>query len=277
VLIVGAGPGGLECARTAVERGHDAVIYEKESFVGGQMRFLLSLPGRSEPGNILDWLEREVRRLDIQIKLSQPVTDDTVDTILAEERPDAVVVATGARAARDGRSGLTTEPIPGWQGSNVFTYEDLLNGIPDRLGKRLLIVDELGERTAPGIAEKFAEGRKVTIVTRWPNVFHMWGVYWNEIAWVYGRLDELGVRVVPSSWVKEIRQGGATCFNVFSAREWDEAADSIILITMKYSNMEPYKLLKAKGVKSVHLIGDAKAPRHIGDAMRDGYAAAREI
>jgi 2,4-dienoyl-CoA reductase-like NADH-dependent reductase (Old Yellow Enzyme family) len=277
VLIVGAGPGGLECARTAVERGHEALIYEKESFVGGQMRFLLSLPGRSEPGNILDWLEREVRRLDIQIKLSQPVTDDTVDTILAAERPDAVVVATGARAARDGRSGLTTEPIPGWQGSNVFTYEDLLNGTPARLGKRLLIVDELGERTAPGIAEKFAEGRQVTIVTRWPNVFHMWGVYWNEIAWVYGRLDELGVRVVPSSWVKEIRQGGATCFNVFSAREWDEAADSIILITMKYSNMEPYKLLKAKGVKSVHLIGDAKAPRHIGDAMRDGYAAAREI
>ncbi len=277
VLIVGAGPGGLECARTAMERGHDVVIYEKESFVGGQMRLFRSLPGRSEPGHILDWLEREVGRLGAQLKLSHPVTEATVDAILAAEKPDAIVVATGSRAARDGRSGLTTEPIPGWEGSNVFTYEDVLNGAPDRLGKRLLIIDELGERTTPGIAEKFAEGRKITIVTRWPNVFHMWGLYWNEIAWVYGRLDELGVRVVPSSWVKEIRPGGATCFNVFSSREWDEAADSIILVTMKYSNMEPYKLLKAKGLKAVHLIGDAKSPRHIGDAMRDGYAAAREI
>jgi 2,4-dienoyl-CoA reductase-like NADH-dependent reductase (Old Yellow Enzyme family) len=277
VLIVGAGPGGLECARTAMERGHDVVIYEKESFVGGQMRLFRTLPGRSEPGNILDWLEREVGRLGAKVKLSHPLTEATVDTILAAEKPDAIVVATGSRAARDGRSGLTTEPIPGWEGSNVFTYEDVLNGAPDRLGKRLLIVDELGERTTPGIAEKFAEGRKITIITRWPNVFHMWGLYWNEIAWVYGRLDELGVRVVPSSWVKEIRSGAATCFNVFSSREWDEATDSVVLVTMKYSNMEPYKLLKARGLKTVHLIGDAKSPRHIGDAIRDGYAAAREI
>jgi hypothetical protein len=218
-----------------------------------------------------------VRRLGVQVKLSQALTEGTVDAILAAEKPDAIVVATGARAARDGRSGLTTEPIPGWQGSNVFSYEDVLDGGAARLGKRLLIVDELGDRTSPGIAEKFAEGRTVTILTRWPNVFHMWGLYWNEIAWVYGRLDELGVRVVPASWVKEIRPGGATCFNVFSSREWEEAAESVILVTMKYSNMEPYKLLKAKGVKTVHLIGDAKSPRHIGDAIRDGYAAAREI
>jgi hypothetical protein len=105
----------------------------------------------------------------------------------------------------------------------------------------------------------------------------MWGLYWNEMSFVYGRLDELGVRVLSSSWVKEIHAGGATCFNVFSSREWEEAADGVILVTMKYSNMEPYKLLKAKGVKPLYLVGDAKSPRHIGDAMRDGYAAAREI
>ncbi|MBI2962946.1 MAG: FAD-dependent oxidoreductase [Deltaproteobacteria bacterium] len=277
VLVVGAGPGGLECARTAAERGHDVVIYERDAQIGGQMRFLRALPGRSEPGNILDWLEREVRRLDVPVKLSRPVTEETIDAILAAEKPDAVVVAAGARPARDGRSGLTTEPIPGWQGPNVFTYEDVLNGAATKLGKRLLIVDELGDRTAPGLAEKFAEGRQVTILTRWPNVFHMWGLYWNETAFVYGRLDELGVRVVPSSWVKEIRPGAATCFNVFSSREWEEAADSVILITMKYSNMETYKLLKSKGVKAAYLVGDAKSPRHIGDAIRDGYAAALEI
>jgi 2,4-dienoyl-CoA reductase-like NADH-dependent reductase (Old Yellow Enzyme family) len=278
VLVVGAGPGGLECARTAVERGHEVVVYEKDAVVGGQMRLIRSLPGRSEIGNILDWLDREVRKLGVELKFSHPVTEDRVDAILAAEKPDAVVVASGARAARDGRSGLTTEPIPGWERPNVLSYEEVLNGAPHELGKRLLIVDELGDRIAPGIAEKLADGkRQVTIVTRWPNVFHMWGLYWNEIAFVYGRLDELGVRVVPASWVKEIRPGGARCFNVFSSREWDEAADSVILVTMKYSNMEPYKLLKAKGVKPLYLVGDAKSPRHIGDAMRDGYAAAREI
>jgi 2,4-dienoyl-CoA reductase-like NADH-dependent reductase (Old Yellow Enzyme family) len=278
VLVVGAGPGGLECARTAAERGHEVVVYEKDDVVGGQMRLLRLLPGRSEPGNILDWLEREVQRLGVTLKLSQAVTEERVDAILAAEKPDAVVVASGARAARDGRSGLTSDPIPGWENPNVVTYAEVLNGARADVGKRLLIVDELGDRIAPGLAEKLSDGkRQVTIITRWPNVFHMWGVYWNEMSWVYGRLDELGVRVVASSWVKELHARGATCFNVFSSREWEEPADNVILVTMKYSNMETYKLLKGKGVKPLFLIGDAKSPRHIGDAIRDGYAAAREI
>lgn len=278
VLIVGAGPGGLECARAAAERGHRVVVYDKENGIGGQMQIMRKLPGRSEPMNILDWLEKQVRALGIELKLGRALGADNADAILTEERPDAVVVATGARAARDGRSGLTTEPIAGWEGPNVFSYEDVLDGRRASLGRRILIVDELGDRITPGLAELFAgQGKQVEVVTRWVNLFHMWGVFWNEIGPVYAKLDELGVKVVPCAWVKEIKGSKVTCFNIFSTREWETAADSVILVTMKYSNMDPYKLLKAKGVKPLYLVGDAKAPRHIGDAMRDGYAAAREI
>ena len=68
-----------------------------------------------------------------------------------------------------------------------------------------------------------------------------------------------------------------TCFNVFSSREFAVPADAVIMVTMKYSNMEPYKMLKEKGVKPIYLMGDAKSPRQIGDALRDGHTIGREL
>ncbi len=278
VLIIGGGPGGLECARIAARRGCDVALYEKAATVGGQMQLMCKLPGRSEPHNFLDWLEREARREGAVLKCGMEITAANVDEVLRSESPDAVVVATGGRAAQDGRSGLTTEPMPGSERSNVFSYTQIISGERKVLGEKVLIVDELGDRVAPGLAEMLAkDGRKVEIITRWLNVSHMWSVYWNEISWLYGMLDELGVVVIPNSWVKEIGAAGATCFNIYSGREWQVAADSIVLSTMRYSNNDLYHLLKQKGVQPLYLVGDAKAPRQIGEAVRDGHAVAREI
>jgi 2,4-dienoyl-CoA reductase-like NADH-dependent reductase (Old Yellow Enzyme family) len=278
VLVVGAGPGGLECARTAAQRGYEVVVYEREKTMGGQVRLLGRLPGRSEPLNIVDWLEKQVRAQGVELKLGVGLNEQNLDAVLAAERPDAVVVATGARAARDGRSGMSTEPIPGWESRNVLSYEEVLDGARQSIGERVLIVDELGDRIAPGIAELLAgQGRKVEVITRWPNLFHVWSKAWNEASWVYGRLDELGVKVTPFSWVRGIEGNAARCFFIFSGREWETSADSFVLVTMKYSNTGIYTLLKQRGVKPLHLIGDAKAPRHIGDAIRDGHLAARAI
>ena len=90
------------------------------------------------------------------------------------------------------------------------------------------------------------------------------------------KLDELGVRITPLTWVKEITDKGATCFYVFSGREYEVEADTIILITAKYSNTELCGLLHARGM-AYHLIGDAKAPRWILNATHDGYKKGREI
>lgn len=142
----------------------------------------------------------------------------------------------------------------------------------------MLIVDELGDRIAPGIAEMLATQKKeVQIITRWPSLSHMWSFFWLEMPLIYAKMDELAVKITPQSWVKEIGASGVVCYNIFTGREWTVAADDVILVTTKYSNMEPYKLLKAKGVKPLYLVGDAKAPRQIGESVRDGYSVAREI
>jgi len=278
VLIVGAGPGGLECARVAAERGHEVVVYEKGDAVGGQMQLFCKMPGRDEPRNFLDWLERQARNLGVQIRLGSELTPQNADEILRREKPDVTVVATGARAARDGRSGLTTEPIPGWERENVLSYEQILDGNGASIGKRVMIVDELGDRIAPGLAEMLATQKKeVQIVTRWPALSHMWSFYWGEMPFIYAKMDELNVQISASSWVKQINASDVTCFNIFTGREWTANPDNVILVTMKYSNMEPYKLLKEKGIGHLYLIGDAKAPRQIGEAVRDGHALARDI
>ena len=274
-LIVGAGPAGLQCAVTSAQRGHEVVVYDKESEIGGQARLIKKLPGHTLPQTFLDYLDMQIKKLDVSLHLGTEIHGENIDEVLAEEKPDVAVIATGARPAKDGRGPVTTEPIPGWERGNVYTYEDVLLGSA-KLEETILIVDELADRISPGIAELLAEqGKKVEIITRWPSLspnLH----WWLDEFFVMGKLDMLSVKVTPSSWVREITNTGATCFNIYSDREFEVEAGTIILATMKYSNTNTLSLLKEKGV-ACHLIGDARAPRWIWNATHDGYKLAREL
>jgi len=197
-----------------------------------------------------------------------------VRDLVAAEGADEIVVATGARPAADGRSGLTTEPIAGWDGSSVLTYDDVLSGSTS-LGERILILDEHGDRIAPGLGELLArQGKEVQIVTRWPQLSERYLGFTNEISWVYGNLDSLGVKVTANSWLRAIGAGTVTLYNIYSEREWDEEVDNVVLVTMKYSNDALYKALVAAGVGHVQRVGDAVTPRSVSEATREGLRLA---
>ncbi len=275
VLIAGAGPAGLECAMVAAQRGHAVTVYEKETEAGGQARLIKRILDHTMPQTFLDYLENQVRKLGVKIHFGAEITEATIDEVLAKEKPDVVIVATGARPARDGRGSITTEPIPGWDKPHVVTYLDILLGTAEP-GRKVLIVDELADRITPGIAEMLAEeGKEVEVITRWeclsPNLR-----IWLDEPYAMGRLDELGVKITPNSWVKAIDQGSVECFNIHSGREFAVTADTVVLATMKYSNVELVKLLKERNVEC-HLIGDARAPRWILTATHDGYKMGREL
>lgn len=274
VLVIGGGPAGLECARVSSMRGHDVVIYEASDKVGGQVNQFVKLPQRQDVRNWLDWLESQVLKANVSIKIGHKVTEETFRDILDAEKPDEIVVATGARPAADGRSGLTTEPIPGWDAPHVLTYDDVLDG-STVIGERVLVLDEHGDRIAPGLAELLAQqGKQVELATRWPQFSENHLGLTNEITWVYANLDTLGVRMTPNSWIKEISGKAVTLYNIYSAREWREEYDNVVLVTMKYSNDSLYKTLKAAGVPNVRRIGDAVAPRSVSEATREGVHVA---
>ena len=275
VLVIGGGPAGMECARIAADRGHSVVLYEGTSQLGGQVRDFAKLPRRSDVAYWLDWLERQVERSGVSLQLEQQLSADNLETALEQQSPDAIVVATGARPARDGRSGLTTEPIPGWEQDNVLTYRDILAGGAGTCGETVVILDEQGDRTTPGLAELLAaEGLKVEIITRWPNASNHWLSYFNEIDFTYASLDELGVKITPNTWIDSISGTTFNCRNVYSGRQWCQEADTVVLVTMKYSTNDLHQLLASRGFTDLHLIGDAVAPRWISEATREGVRVA---
>lgn len=280
VLVVGGGPAGLEFARLAASRGHRVTLHERSDELGGQTIQFARLPNRAEVRNWLDWLIRQVKASTaVTIRLGSDITETNVADILAADPPDEIVVASGARAAADGRSSVTTEPIPGHDGSHVLTYEELLeDGIPDTVGKRVLIVDELADRIAPGIAEMLAEaGHECEIVTRWQSVGHELLTRWLETSLIYETLDALGVKKTPDSWIYSIGESSVTAFNIYTNRTWEIAADTVVLVTMKYSNTDVIQVLQGSSSVPVHTIGDATAPRQVADAVREATRVAFEI
>jgi 2,4-dienoyl-CoA reductase-like NADH-dependent reductase (Old Yellow Enzyme family)/thioredoxin reductase len=276
VLVVGAGPAGLQCAMTSAERGHHVVVYDRENELGGQVRLIKKLPGMTLPQTFIDYLDRQLQKLGVKVNLGVEINSGNIDQILSTEKPDVVVVATGARPCKDGTAGALCEPIPGWDRKNVYTYEDVLLG-KAQLGDRVLIIDDFSDRKSPGLAELIAgQGKKVEIITGRSNITDPYLSSWDDAAFMMPKLDELGVKITPYTWVKEITEKGATCYNVFSGREFELDLDNIIMVTTKYSNTELYELLKQKRIECF-MIGDARAPRWILNATHDGHKLAREI
>lgn len=151
VIVVGAGPGGLEAARVAAERGHEVVVYEAADEPGGQVNLLTRLPRRREMHGLIAWRLDELARLGVSIHTNHYAE---ADEIIAA-RPDAVVVATG---------GMPPElTLPG--GDLALSSWDLISGAVKPAGRVLIWDDGAGHAgmTAAEIASD--AGAEVELVT----------------------------------------------------------------------------------------------------------------
>jgi 2,4-dienoyl-CoA reductase-like NADH-dependent reductase (Old Yellow Enzyme family)/thioredoxin reductase len=156
VMVVGGGPAGLKAAAVAAQRGHEVVLHEAERRVGGQVLLAERLPGRAEFGGAATNLEGEARRAGARI-----VTGSRVDAaVLSEERPDAVVLATGAVPCRPGLE-LLDEPVvlDAWE--VIRGGERCLAGVARG---RVVVADWRGDWIGLGVALQLAgQGRRVTL------------------------------------------------------------------------------------------------------------------
>ena len=143
VLVVGGGPGGLQAAVTAAERGHHVTLFEKSERLGGQVPVAASVPARAEFLDITRNLVAAAQRAGVDVKTACEATA----AMLHDEAPDAVVLATGAVPNR-----------PWWAGDleRVVDVRDVLEGRCAPTG-RVLIVDELGFHQATSTAELLAD------------------------------------------------------------------------------------------------------------------------
>jgi 2,4-dienoyl-CoA reductase-like NADH-dependent reductase (Old Yellow Enzyme family)/thioredoxin reductase len=277
VLVIGAGPAGLEYARVASGQGHTVVIYERERAVGGHVRAYGALPYRQQYGTIATWLAEQALGNGAEIKLDSPVLSQNIDGILAAERPDHIVVATGARYRRDGFQGQTGKPVSGWESGRCVSWDQIALGQTTAASGEVLVIDEMADVAAPLTAVKLAkDGAKVRLLTRWPMI-GMETVPEVYFHWIMTYLQEANVELITSHTVRQITGDQVEIANVYlptSTRRIN--ADLIVMATARASETEIYHLLQDRKL-SMEAIGCVLAPRTVYEATLEGHRAARKL
>jgi 2,4-dienoyl-CoA reductase-like NADH-dependent reductase (Old Yellow Enzyme family)/thioredoxin reductase len=265
VMVAGGGPAGLEAARVAALAGHEVILYEKESKPGGQFNLAAVPPAKQELCKITGYLCRQAGKAGVTMHFGVEVNP----LLIAREKPDTLIIATGGRPR--------IPEIPGSDRGNVFTAHDVLSGTVDLGSGRVLIIGggmvgcelasylaSTGDNITVGMTE-------VTIVEMRENLATDMFSEGREL--LFRELRNKGVRMITSAVVKEISADGAVI---------ERAGGREILSGMKYIILalgsEPVDTLSGavKGVP-VHVIGDAREPRQVMDAIREGSEIGRNL
>ncbi|MCB2077105.1 MAG: FAD-dependent oxidoreductase [Novosphingobium sp.] len=272
VVVVGGGPGGMEAARVAARKGHAVTLFEKGEKLGGAMALWASIPGREHYAAAIDWWVEELARLDIDVRLGAQVD---ADAVLAQA-PDAVIVATGSRYSKGGRSITHDADLPGSDRAHVYRPEDILEGGVRPVGK-VYVVDGEGYHTGTGLAEMLASaGAKVRFVhAGYSPVSPRNTDNWEE-RYIVGRMKKAGVKLMLSTWISEIGDGTITTYDVHTGKEKVRKADAVVLATGREPVDDIARALEGK-VAQVFTIGDALAARMLAAATYEGQKFARLI
>ena len=266
IMVIGGGPAGMETAWLAAARGHSVTLYEQHEGLGGQVNIMSMLSGLDEIQDVITWRRGQLEKHCVEVVLKTHITPEMV----AENQPDAVVVATGSNPLRNGVSSLTTEPIPGSENKSVVTVHDILLGKAEA-GENVVIFETEGRIKGLAIAELLADqGSKVKIVTTLPFVGFRLDV--SILTLAYQRVLSRGVEFITSALLNEILDKTVVISSLyaFPPQRRKINADTVVLITGGKANEELYFALKGK-VKELYRIGDCVAPRTIDRAIHDGY------
>jgi dimethylamine/trimethylamine dehydrogenase len=283
VLVVGAGPAGMECATVLGKREMELVhLVDSGDDIGGCMRWITRMPGLGGWGHVVDYRRVQLDRL-ANVSLGMGSRMTAADVL--EYGAQIVIVASGAHWAGDGLSGVTRRPIPGADSAlpHVLTPEQVMVDGKRPPGSRVAVVDYEGYFTATAIAEQLrGEGFEVVFVTSHESV-SPYSDQTLEGRPVRQRLHDLGVAVHRGVAVERIAEGGIELEGEFGARSQLEV-DGAVLITQRLSDDALYNelaadrdALAAAGIEGLYRIGDCVAPRLIADAIFDGHRLAREI
>ncbi|MDP2778383.1 MAG: FAD-dependent oxidoreductase, partial [Anaerolineales bacterium] len=273
ILVVGAGPAGLEAARALGQRGYHVILTDENREAGGRVALESQLPNLSEWRRVIDWRMTQINKTEnIFFYPSSPMTAKDV----LEAGAPHVILATGAKWSRDGVGRNIPRPIPG--NAKIFTPDDFLEsgGLPPELREqapavqKVLIYDDDHYYMGGVLAELLAaNGFEVTLMTPAP-VISYWTEYTLEQDRVYKRLLDLNVTLLPHHLLASFSPTSATVTHTITSAEATLPCDAIVLVTDRIPNDALYHELKPALVdgklKSLRLIGDAEAPNIIAQA-----------
>lgn len=273
VLVVGGGPAGLEAARVAAERGHQVILAEASSRLGGQFLLAGHQPRRAQILDLIAWYERQLDRLGVEVRLNTYMEGPDVRDIGA----DAVLLATGSMAPGTGfqKAWPEMESLPGIERGKVWSVEEVLSR-QAKPGKHVLVFDEAGGWRGCGTAWKLAEeGHQVTLIT--PDA--MIGKELSRTAAdapLRKILGRLGVTTLTEQTMLEWHGNGVTLSDHNSGATRFVEGDCLVLATTNLATDMLAQELRDLGIAH-RQIGDCAAPRQAPYAFYEGRKAGREI
>ena len=270
VLVVGGGPAGLEAARVAAERGHQVTLAEASSRLGGNFGLAGRQPRRGQIIELLDWYERQLAKLGVDVRL---YTYMEADEIIAHGA-DHTILATGSLPPETGfqKALPSVDVLPGIERGGVWPIEAVM-ARQARLGKRVLVLDEGGGWRGCGTAWKLAEdGHDVTILTPDPMI----GKELQRTAAdapLRRMLAKLGVKWRLEVSILEWHGNGVTVVDHNTGTRSFVEGDSLVMATTNVAADWLARDLEARDYPATS-IGDCAAPRQAPYAFFDGRKAA---
>jgi dimethylamine/trimethylamine dehydrogenase len=272
VLVVGAGPAGLEAAMMLGRRGYEVVLAEAGGELGGRVAREARLPGLAAWIRVLDYRKAQLERLG-NVELAFNSTLDAEE--VASYGFDHVAVATGATWRRDGVARWRTHPIELDPSLSVLTPDDVMAGKRPE-GEHVVIFDDDHYYMGGALAELLvSEGRRASLVTPSARVSE-WADHTMEQERIQGRLMELGVELLTSKGLLRADAGGVRLGCTYTGRESDLECDALLLVTSRLPNDELAQSLAGSG-GPVRAVGDAYSPGTIAAAVWDGRRYAEEL
>lgn len=263
VAIVGGGPAGMQAALTAVERGHEVILYEKEDRLGGTLNHATKLEFKKDLKNYLDWLVNQTLKCGAKIVLNTEATAETIK----KENFDALIIAVGA------------EPfipnVPGINKNHVHWAGDVDSGRV-KVGEKVVVVGGglTGAESALALAMK---GKDVTLIEMMgPEALLNGSSLINRFS-LQTLLAKYGVKIVTNTKLEEVTDKGIKTIN--SKFQWKEyEADTVVLaLGMRPRKDKVEELRHIIPETEVYVIGDCNYIGNVYSAVHAGFDTAVEI